>query len=268
MLDEALIILHGLVEVAVLVVANVNELLLRVEHAFLLGELLVVLDNVGRGFANVVQCDGQTNDLQLLLLDTRVVEDALLVHGVELLLKLGLDLNDFVSDALQINEPLFALLFLGVGEALLEVLELLLFFLRHIGFRLVHPVLRHQFVVNFAFVFLEDQFVSTHHFLQATLAYVVALQKCLFLPLLALDLFCFSSLLLGQVPFHADLGGLVDFEDVFGPFFEGLVKGFNIFRFLQTLKQVSNLLVLLSNAEDVVILPLFKHLKLLVEVAF
>ena len=141
LLVETLVVFHPLVELRVLVVADVHKLLLLLEKHFLLGKLLVVLDHVVGSLLDIVQGNGQTDDLKLLLLNPGVVENTLLVQTEQLLLKLRLDLDDLLADSTKVDEPLLLLLLCGVFDTLFKLFKLLPFLFVHVIHRFVHPLL-------------------------------------------------------------------------------------------------------------------------------
>ena len=110
LVNEDSVALHLCIELSELIVADVKELLLLLKLSVLFFELVTELDHVGASLLDVVQGDGKSDDLQLLLIDASIVEDALLLELVDLLFELGLDLGDLVADALEVDLPLLALL--------------------------------------------------------------------------------------------------------------------------------------------------------------
>ena len=110
LLGEALVVLDHLVKLSVLIVADMHEVFLGLEDFLLIEELVVIFDHIRSSLLHVMKGDRQTDDLELLLLNTSVIEYTLLVKRVELLLELGLNLDDLIADTLQIDEPLLSLL--------------------------------------------------------------------------------------------------------------------------------------------------------------
>lgn len=154
--NEAFIVLHHLVVLLTLVVANVQEVFLQFKHLFLLNELVTEFDHVLACLFDVMESNCESDDLQLLLLDAGLIEQSLLVKREELLLELGLDLLDFVFDVLELDQPLLALLFTRVFHALLKLLQTLLLVFTHFFLRLVHPLFTNELVIELALLLLED----------------------------------------------------------------------------------------------------------------
>lgn len=175
LLGKALVVLHPLVKLSVLVIANMDEVFFGFKHLFLFEELVVVLNHICCCLLHIVQSDCQANYLKFLFVDASIVEDSLFVEAEELLLELSLDFNDLLSYALQIHKPLFTLLLDRVFEALLELLQALLLVFIHFFFRLVHPILTDQFFIQLVLFFFHNELVTAHHCLEATHANVVTL---------------------------------------------------------------------------------------------
>ena len=187
--------------------------------------------------------------MKLLLVDTSVIEYALLVESEDLLLELCLNLNDLVSDTLQVDEPLLSLLLNGIFDALLELLETHLFIFVHLFLRLVHPIFTDKFLVNLSLLLLEDEFITTKHLLQTTLAQVIALKEGFLLGATLLRL-CHLSTLLGIVEsLYRNFSCFIDLKDVFGSFREDFIEPFENEWLFKTLKKVSNLTLSFGNLE-------------------
>jgi len=98
LLLEALVVFHSLVELRVLIIADVHEIFLFLKKSLLLSKLLVVLDYVVCCLFDVMQADSQTDDLEFLFLDSSIVENTPLVQAIKLLLKSRLDLDNLLAD--------------------------------------------------------------------------------------------------------------------------------------------------------------------------
>lgn len=213
-----------------------------------------------------MESDGQSNDLKLLLLDASIIKDSLLVETVELLLELGLDLDNLIADALQVDEPLLTLLLDRVLESLLELLQALLLVLVHFFLRLVHPILTHQLLIELVLFLLHNEFVATQHPLETTHTNVVTLHQSLFLGSLPLSFFHFRALFRIIISLNSDFSLFIDLEDVVWSFGEISLEFFENNGLLKTLKKVTNLLLLLADSKFVLSLLLLKVGELLVEV--
>ena len=88
-----------------------EDLLLSVLLAQLI-ELVTVLVLAGAGLLALVHHDDQTDDVQFLLVDAGLEEEALLVESEVLLLEFVLDVDDLVADVLEGELPGLALLLL------------------------------------------------------------------------------------------------------------------------------------------------------------
>lgn len=111
LLGKGLVVLLLLIILSVLVVANVDELLLFFKHLLFLDELVTELDDILSSLLHIVECNCQAHNLKLLLMDAGIVEHAFFVRAEELFLELDFDLDNLLLDALQVDLPLFALLF-------------------------------------------------------------------------------------------------------------------------------------------------------------
>mmetsp|Transcript_16750 Transcript_16750/g.22584 ORF Transcript_16750/g.22584 Transcript_16750/m.22584 type:complete len:538 (-) Transcript_16750:1092-2705(-) len=265
---EPSIILHHLIVLSELVVADVDEVFFVLKHLLLVEQLVSEFDNVIGGLLDIMECDGESDDHELLLLDAGLVEDASLVELHELLLELGLDFDDLGFDARQVHQPLLALLLARVSHALLELLQSLLLIVVHLLKGLVHPLFADELLLELVFLFLEDELVATEHALETALAQVVTLEESLLLEALALGLSALSALRSRVDALASDLLLLVDLKDVLGVL---LVVNFELLDFdilVEGLKQVLDDLILLTDGELLSLLVLFKLLELAVEVAF
>lgn len=266
LLSKGLVVLLLLIILSVLVVTDVDELLFLFKHLFFFDELIAVLDDILCSLLHVMECNGQAHDLELLLVDAGVEEYAFFVCREQLLLELDLDLDNLLLDALQVDLPLFALLFFGVGKSLLELLKFDLFVLIHLFLGLVHPLFTHELVFELVLLLLEDELIASNHGLEAALPNVVALKECLLLLALALGFLHLGTLLGIEVPFDSDLRFLIDLEDMLWPFGQMLLEFLKNDRLLKALKQVTDLLVFLANSKNVIILVLLQLGELFVEV--
>jgi len=107
----------------VLVVADMDEVFLFLQHDPLVVDVLAELDHVRLSLLHVMKGNREPDDHKLLLLDAGLIEYPSLVGLHEVLLELALDLNDLSSDTLQVDEPLLALLLLGISNTLFELLQ-------------------------------------------------------------------------------------------------------------------------------------------------
>ena len=107
---KTLITLHALVKLGILIVTDVHKVFLDIKDFLLIDVLIVVLDNVRCCFLDVMKSNRQTNNLQLLLMNTSIIKYSLFICFVELLFEFSLDLDDFIAYTLQVNGPLFTLL--------------------------------------------------------------------------------------------------------------------------------------------------------------
>lgn len=159
-----------------LVVADMDEVFLFLQHDPLVVDVLAELDHVRLSLLHVMKGNREPDDHKLLLLDAGLIEYPSLVGLHEVLLELALDLNDLSSDTLQVDEPLLALLLLGISNTLFELLQPRLLFFVHFLNRPVHPLLADELLIKLVLLLLEDKFVTTKHGLETALAHVVTLE--------------------------------------------------------------------------------------------
>ena len=144
--------------------AGLQEIFLFLQSALELLNLVRVLILGGTCFTTLMHHDYEPDNVKLLLIDTVLVEKSLLVQLQETLLKLILDVDDFLPNVFESEFPGFSLLFL---EFLLfdeELPESCFFVFTHLLLRLGHPLFADKLLVHRVLFFLESQLTIHHDF--------------------------------------------------------------------------------------------------------
>ena len=156
LLLNACVALDSLVELLHLAVASVKEVLLLLQLFGDLVELVLELDFLLLRSVNVSQHENKSDDVELLLEDSSLEEQSLLVDGEKTLFDLGLDFKDIVLDIFERELPSPALLLFEFFLFLEEFLELLLLLIGHFLLGLAHPLFSLQVLLVLTLVFLQD----------------------------------------------------------------------------------------------------------------
>lgn len=82
LLHEPFIVLHHLLVLFAFVIADVQEILFALQNLLLVEELVSEFTDVGSRLLNIMQSNGKSDDLQLLLLNAGFVKQALFAEGV------------------------------------------------------------------------------------------------------------------------------------------------------------------------------------------
>jgi len=264
LIDDDVVLLDVSVELIHLVNADMQEVSLLIKLLLRFDVLIVELEDILFSSLNIMEERGETDNVELLLVDTGIEENSLFVERKELLLKLGLDLDDLSSNSLEIDFPLLLLLLNAILDSLLKLSESDLLVFSHLGLWLVHPVLSDKLILKLVLLFLHDKLVSSHHGHETTLVDIVSSKKGLTLTL-SLSLFFHSlSLLFSVESLNLDLGLLIDLEDVIWVLKLMLAEGLNVLFLSKVLLKLDDLIVLLLDQEDLLLLVILKLLELLV----
>lgn len=231
----SLVVRNLVLVVRALIVAVVEEYLLLSRFLAELFKLIGVLVLGGTGFLTFVHHDNQADDVEFLLVDTVLIEQALLLQSEVLLFELVLDVDNLVTDLLQQELPLLALLLFELLLLLQEVLVASALILSHLLIWLVHPVFTLIFLLKQVLLFLECKF-SAHHDFETTLADSVTLKLSFTLEALTLLFFESCTLLSSKVLLALDLV-ICDFENVLGSFKMVLLLSIFFDRLFQVLLQ-------------------------------